>query len=42
MTDEDFLGDTKQLIHSSLNFNSIEEYKIVKSALIDKIPGDRE
>lgn len=37
MQDEEFLGDTKQLLRPDENFNPQEGYEVVKTALIDRL-----
>lgn len=39
--DDEFLGDTKGLLSPSLKFDSMSGYKLVKSRLIDRLPGER-
>lgn len=41
LQDSEFLGDTAQLIDSSMVFKPEEAYRLVKEMLIDKLPGDR-
>ena len=37
MQDEEFLGDTKQLLRPDEHFNPQEGYEVVKTALIDRL-----
>ena len=41
LQDSEFIGDTAQLIDSSMVFNPEEAYRLVKEMLIDKLPGER-
>jgi len=42
MHDDEFLGDTVGLLQPSVNFNPLQGYELVKTQLIDKLPGDRD
>ena len=37
MQDEEFLGDTQQLLRPDENFNPQEGYEVVRSQLIDRL-----
>ena len=42
MHDDEFLGDTVGLLQPSLKFNPQQGYELIKTQLIDKLPGDRD
>ena len=41
MNEEEFLTDMEVLLRPDTKFDSKEAYQIVKSRLIDRLPGDK-